>query len=70
MSYTTAKYGEGYDFPPVDLNISVSEDVETMLRVYTEGVRDADEMLGSLWDYFATIWRRSSSLSAVWQNRS
>ena len=53
MSYTTAKYGEGYDFPPVDLNISVSEDVETMLRVYTEGVRDADEMLGSLWDYFA-----------------
>ena len=53
MSYTTSKYGEGYDFSPVELNISVSEDVETMLRVYTEGVRDADEMLGSLWDYFA-----------------
>ena len=53
MSYTTAKYGEGYDFPAVDLNIPVSEDVETMLRVYTEGVRDADDMLGSLWDYFA-----------------
>ena len=53
MSYTASKYGEGYDFPPVDLNISVSEDVETMLRVYTEGVRDADAMLGSLRDYFA-----------------
>lgn len=53
MSYTTAKYGEGYDFPTVDLTTPVSEDVETMLRVYTEGVRDADNMLGSLWDYFA-----------------
>ena len=53
MSYTTAKYGADYDFPAVDLTVPVSEDVETMLRVYTEGVRDADEMLGSLWDYFA-----------------
>ena len=53
MSYTTAKYGADYDFPAVDLTVPVSEDVETMLRVYTEGVRDADDMLGSLWDYFA-----------------
>ena len=53
MSYTAAKYGEGYNFPTVDLSTPVSEDVETMLRVYTEGVRDADDMLGSLRDYFA-----------------
>ena len=53
MSYTAAKYGEGYDFPPVPLTVSVSEDVETMLRVYTEGVRDADAMLGQLRAYFA-----------------
>ena len=53
MSYTAAKYGEGYDFPPVPLTVPVSEDVETMLRVYTEGVRDADAMLGQLRAYFA-----------------
>ncbi len=53
MAYTAGKYGEGYDFPAVPLTCAVSEDVETMLRVYTEGVRDADALLGSLWQYFA-----------------
>ena len=53
MSYTADKYGEGYEFPPVPLTISVSDEVETMLRVYTEGVRDADAMLGRLVDTFS-----------------
>lgn len=53
MSYTTDKYGTDYDYPAVPLNVSVSDQVRTMLEVYTEGVRDADAMLGSLRDYFA-----------------
>ena len=53
MSYTADKYGEDYEFPPVPLTISVSDEVETMLRVYTEGVRDADAMLGRLVDTFS-----------------
>ena len=53
MSYTADKYGEGYEFPPVPLTSSVSDEVETMLRVYAEGVRDADAMLGRLVDTFS-----------------
>ena len=53
MSYTADKYGEGYEFPPVPLTISVSDEVETMLWVYAEGVRDADAMLGRLVDTFS-----------------
>lgn len=53
MSYTADKYGEGYDYPDVPLTVSVSEEVETMLKVYVEGVRDADAMLGRLVDYFS-----------------
>ena len=53
MSYTADKYGDGYEFPPVPLTISVSDEVETMLRVYAEGVRDADAMLGRLVDTFS-----------------
>ena len=53
MSYTADKYGEGYEFPPVPLTISVSDEVETMLRVYAEGVRAADAMLGRLVDTFS-----------------
>ena len=53
MSYTPDKYGEGYDYPEVPLNVSVSEEVETLLRVYIEGARDADDMLGRLVDYFS-----------------
>ena len=53
MSYTADKYGEGYEFPPVPLTISVSDEVETMLRVYAVGVRDADAMLGRLVDTFS-----------------
>jgi len=52
MSYTLDKYGEGYDFPDVPLTVEVSEQAETLLKVYVEGVRDADAMLGRLWRYF------------------
>lgn len=53
MSYTADKYGEDYDYPDVPLTVSVSEEVETMLKVYIEGARDADAMLGRLVDYFS-----------------
>ena len=53
MSYTADKYGVDYDYPDVPLSISVSEQTETMLKVYIEGARDADAMLGRLVDYFS-----------------
>lgn len=53
MSYTADKYGEGYDYPEVPLNVEVSDEVASMLEVYVEGVRDADDMLGRLVDYFS-----------------
>jgi len=53
MSYTVDKYGADYVYPEVPLNISVSEQAETLLKVYVEGARDADTMLGQLKDYFS-----------------
>ena len=53
MSYTADKYGAGYEFPPVETSAELSEEAETLLKVYIEGVRDADQMLGDLRDYFA-----------------
>ena len=53
MSYTPDKYGDGYFYPEVPLNIPVSGHVETLLKVYTEGARDADAMLGELKEYFS-----------------
>ena len=53
MSYTADKYGEGYTYPALPLNAEVSDQVRTMLEVYTERARDADAMLGRLRDYFA-----------------
>ena len=53
MSYTADKYGPDYDFPPAQVSVPLSEEAETLLRVYVEGVRDADAMLGRLWRYFA-----------------
>ncbi|MCI9609840.1 MAG: LTA synthase family protein [Oscillibacter sp.] len=51
MSYTAGKYGPDYDFPPTGIS-GLSEEVETLLSVYAEGVRDADAMLGRLWRFF------------------
>ncbi len=53
MSYTAEKYGEGYDYPPAQTSMELSEQAETLLEVYIEGVRDADAMLGRLWSYFS-----------------
>lgn len=53
MSYTADKYGPDYDFPPVRTTVPLSEETETLLKVYVEGVRDADAMLGRLWSFFA-----------------
>ena len=53
MSYTPDKYGDGYFYPDVPLNLSVSGHVETLLKVYIEGARDADAMLGELKAYFS-----------------
>ena len=53
MSYTVDKYSEDHEYPEVPLNISVSDQVQSMLNVYVEGARDADTMLGDLRDYFA-----------------
>ena len=52
MSYTADKYGEGYVFPPVSTTADISPETRSMLEVYTEGVRDADAMLGRLTAYF------------------
>ena len=54
MSYTADKYGADYVFPPLSLSdgVTCSEASETMLKVYFEGVRDADALLGALADDF------------------
>lgn len=53
MSYTPDKYGADYDYPDVPLTIEVSPEVESLLKVYVEGARDADAMLGRLVEYFS-----------------
>ena len=52
MSYTADKYGEGHAFAPISTTADISDETRTMLEVYTEGVRDADAMLGRLTAYF------------------
>lgn len=53
MSYTADKYGTDYVYPELETDLTFSEDIETLLKVYIEGVRDADEMLKTLTDDFA-----------------
>ena len=53
MSYTADKYGDGHTFAPVSTTADISPETRSMLEVYTEGVRDADAMLGRLTEYFA-----------------
>ena len=53
MSYTREKYGADTPIPPVQTSVALSEEAETLLSVYIEGVRDADAMLGQLTDYFS-----------------
>ena len=37
-SYTADKYGADYEYPDVPLTVSVSPEVETLLKVYVEAV--------------------------------
>ncbi|MDY3281709.1 LTA synthase family protein [Dysosmobacter sp.] len=53
MSYTADKYGPDYDYPAVETTAALSDQSDTLLRVYIEGLRDADAMLGSLMDRFS-----------------
>ena len=53
MSYTYAKYGEDYQFPPISCSADLSAEAREMLEVYVEGQRDADAMLLKLTDYFS-----------------
>ena len=53
MSYTLDKYGPDYVYPELPLQASLSPETESLLRVYAEGARDADAMLGRLRDYFS-----------------
>lgn len=53
MSYTADKYGVDYDYPPLRTTAALSPEVEPLLRVYMEGARDADAMLGRLTGYFS-----------------
>lgn len=52
LSYTATKYGQDHSFAPVPVSADISDETRTMLEVYTEGVRDADAMLGRLVAYF------------------
>ena len=52
MGYPYSKYGDGYEYAPVPLNVEVPPDVREELEVYVEGLRDADRMLGRLQAYF------------------
>jgi len=53
MSYTADKYGDDYSFPAVPVSVPLSDQAETLLKVYIEGARDADAMLGRLVQYFS-----------------
>lgn len=53
MSYTEDKYGEGFVFPPLQTSTALSPEAESILKVYVEGVRDADALLGDLVSYFS-----------------
>ena len=52
MAYTPEKYGADFPYPPVYSSVPLSGAAETQLRVYAEGARDADILLGRLVDYF------------------
>lgn len=53
MSYTMDKYGADYVYPEVETSVPLSQTADTLLKVYIEGARDADAMLGRLVSYFS-----------------
>lgn len=53
MSYTLDKYGTDVEIHPVRTGAELSEQAQSLVSVYIEGLRDADAMLGALRGYFA-----------------
>lgn len=53
MSYTADKYGEDTVYPAPPVSVPLSDEAETLLSVYIEGLRDADAMLKKLTDAFS-----------------
>ncbi|WP_409969000.1 LTA synthase family protein [Bengtsoniella intestinalis] len=53
MSYTLDKYGEDYPYGELETTAIFDEEIETLLKVYIEGIRDADAMLQKLVDDFS-----------------
>ncbi len=53
MSYTLEKYGADYVFPEVATEVELSDTADALLKVYIEGLRDADSMLETLVEYFS-----------------
>ena len=53
MSYTADKYGADYPYPEIRTSVPLSEEVRTMLSVYTAGAMDGDAMLGRLVENFS-----------------
>ncbi|MGI6181575.1 MAG: LTA synthase family protein, partial [Agathobaculum sp.] len=63
MAYTESKYGKARDLYPLQLARELPEEAETMLTVYTHGLRDADAMLGRLAAYFE---ERDEPVLLIW----
>lgn len=63
MAYTESKYGKARDLYPLRLAAPLPAEAETMLTVYTHGLRDADAMLGELAAYFA---QRDEPVLLIW----
>lgn len=53
MSYTPDKYGTDVEVRPAQTSVELSEQAQSLVSVYIEGLRDADAMLGELHEYFA-----------------
>lgn len=52
MSYSEAKYGD-LPIQQAPLSVKVEEKAQSMLSVYSKGVRDADQMLQNLTEYYS-----------------
>ena len=53
MSYSTEKYGD-LVVPQAPMNQDIEEKAHSMLSVYAKGVRDADQMLEDLTEYYSS----------------
>ncbi|MDO4270873.1 MAG: LTA synthase family protein [Eubacteriales bacterium] len=53
MAYTEQKYGPAVDLTPISVKGELPDEARIMLTEYLYGLRDADDMLGAMTDYFA-----------------